>query len=76
MTNVDPTRSRPRSTAADDEGLDDVAAGRSVACDACLAGRGECDFHRGWADGWEACAAFVAHQVQHADDAALDGGVL
>lgn len=73
MTNVDPTRSRPRSTAADDEGLDDVAAGRSVAC---LAGRGECDFHRGWADGWDARAAFVAHQVQHADDAALDGGVL
>jgi hypothetical protein len=38
--------------------------------------RGECDFHRGWADGWDACAAFVAYQVQHADDEALDGGVL
>jgi hypothetical protein len=32
-------------------------------CPACAAAGGICEFHRGWAEGWDACAAFVAGSV-------------
>jgi hypothetical protein len=36
------------------------AGGEPEQCPACLAADCPCEFHRGWADGWDACAAFVA----------------
>jgi hypothetical protein len=32
-------------------------------CPACAAVGGMCEFHRGWAAGWDACAAIVAGSV-------------
>jgi hypothetical protein len=40
-----------------------VAAGEPEECPACEAAGGSCDFHRGWAAGWDAFAAVVAGQV-------------
>jgi hypothetical protein len=72
MTNVDPTRSRSSDARPDDAGLNDlVAGGDPLACEACLATGGECDFHRGWAEGWDACGAFVARRVHEAADGEL-----
>lgn len=67
MTTVDPTRSRPSDAPPNESGLDDlVEGGDPLACEACLATGGECDFHQGWAEGWDACAAFVARRVHEA----------
>jgi hypothetical protein len=38
-------------------------------CPACLAAGGLCEFHRGWAEGWDACAAYVAGSVAVGRDA-------
>mgnify|MGYP003545349055 CR=1 FL=1 len=65
MTTVDPTRPRPGCAPPAETGLDDlVEGGDPLACEACLAVGGECEFHRGWAAGWDACAAFVAQVVE------------
>lgn len=34
-------------------------------CEGCLAVGDACPFHQGFADGWDACAAFVAGVVEH-----------
>jgi hypothetical protein len=41
-------------------------------CQACVAVGGECVFHAGWAAGWDACTAFVAHAVHEQRAAELD----
>ena len=41
-----------------------VDGGDLLACDRCVAARGECEYHRGWAAGWDACTAFVARVVE------------
>jgi hypothetical protein len=32
-------------------------------CPACAAAGALCEYHRGWAEGWDACAAFVSGAV-------------
>ncbi len=70
MTNIDPTRPQ-RGCAPPDRGdLDDlIGGGDPYDCPACLAAGGKCEFHRGWAAGWDACAAFVARRVHEHGDA-------
>ena len=73
MTTVDPTRPRPGGAPPAETGLDDLVEGANpLACEACLAAGGDCEFHRGWAAGWDACAAFVARTVHEQRDAELD----
>lgn len=43
-----------------------------VGCRACKATGRECAYHRGWADGWDACTALVAHVVEAERAAELD----
>ena len=70
MTTVDPTRPGPGSAPLADGGLEELVEGIDpLACEACLAAAGECEFHRGWANGWDACAAFVA-RIAHDDQEA------
>jgi hypothetical protein len=35
-----------------------------LACQECLAKGDACDFHRGFAEGWDTCAAFIARHVE------------
>jgi hypothetical protein len=71
MTALDPTR--PRSGDAPPENHDELAAGGDpYHCPACVADGVECEFHRGWAAGWDACAAFVARSVDEQRAAELD----
>jgi hypothetical protein len=46
--------------------------GSPAGCPACTAAGGECAYHRGWADGWDACTALVAHVVAEERAAELD----
>jgi hypothetical protein len=46
--------------------------GSPVECRACKAAGRECAYHRGWADGWDACTALVAHVVEAERAAELD----
>jgi hypothetical protein len=65
MTNVDPTR--PHSGCIAPGGRDTAnltEGGDPYECRACLAAGIECDFHRGWAAGWDAYAVFVARVVE------------
>jgi len=76
MTTVDPTRPRPGGavSAPDVESrmLDDlVDGGDPLDCPACVEAGEVCSFHAGWAAGWDACAAFVAHVVEIERDAEL-----
>ena len=48
------------------EGWVDVSLAGDVdpyRCEGCLAAGDACPFHQGFADGWDACAAFVAGVV-------------
>jgi hypothetical protein len=70
MTIVDLTRTC--SAGAPPGGLDlgDLIEGDdSNECPTCVAAGGVCEFHRGWAEGWDAHAALVARRVQEHLDA-------
>jgi hypothetical protein len=68
MTALDPTR--PCSGDVPPEDHDElVDGGDPYECPACVAGGVECEFHRGWAAGWDACAAFVARMVDDYQEA-------
>jgi hypothetical protein len=52
--------------------LDDlIDGGDPLDCTACVEAGEVCSFHAGWAAGWDACAAFVAHVVEAELDAEL-----
>lgn len=61
---------------------DDVVEGSVVElveliedCSACMSAGGECEFHRGWGAGWDACVEVVAGWVQVAGvDGSSPGG--
>ena len=47
------------------DGLDElVDGGDPLDCPSCIEAGDVCSFHSGWAAGWDACAAFVAHVVE------------
>jgi hypothetical protein len=46
--------------------------GSPAGCRGCKVAGGECAYHRGWADGWNACTALVAHVVEGERLAELD----
>jgi hypothetical protein len=50
----------------------DLAELLEACCDCMSLGR-ECDYHRGVADGWDGCVAFMAGWVDHAGHAAATG---
>jgi hypothetical protein len=45
-------------------GADPATGGNPYECSACLAIGVACEFHAGWAEGWDACTAFVARVVE------------
>lgn len=57
----------PRVGCAGDGWADESLAGGAdpYRCELCLATGDACRFHQGFADGWDACAAFVAGVVAH-----------
>jgi hypothetical protein len=64
MTILDTTRPRAVGSLPPPGGNgDQLPAGDPDECPACEAAGDPCDFHRGWADGWDACAVFVADQA-------------
>jgi hypothetical protein len=74
MTNVDLTRPRSGCMPPGGSDLDDlIGGGDPYECPACLAAGAECDFHRGWAEGWDACAAFLARLVEDERTSELAG---
>ena len=57
----------------DEPTLDELIEGTDpYDCPACLAGGDACEFHAGFAEGWDACAAFVARAVEADRAAELD----
>jgi len=48
-------------------GDDPVEGGDPYACADCMSAGETCEFHAGWAAGWDACAVFVAGVVQAED---------
>jgi hypothetical protein len=62
MTIVDLTLPRASGAPPGGDGPRRPVTG-DAGCPACAAAGGICEFHRGWAEGWEACAAFVASSV-------------
>jgi hypothetical protein len=55
------------------DSLDELVDGMDpLECAACLAAGDACEFHAGWAEGWDACAAFVARAVDEHRAAELD----
>ena len=50
-----------------------VSGGNPYVCAACVAVGEVCAFHAGWAAGWDACAAFVAHAVDDERASELTG---
>ena len=48
-----------------------VDDGDPLDCSACVETGDVCSFHAGWAAGWDACSAFVAHVVEADRDAEL-----
>jgi hypothetical protein len=68
MTITDVTRSCPGGASPHEPGGRQLVDGDS-GCPACFAAGRLCEFHRGWAEGWDACAAFVAGSVDVGRDA-------
>lgn len=57
-------------------GLDELPEGGDpFACPGCVSAGGECEFHQGWAAGWDACAALVARVVEEQRAAEAADGV-
>ena len=50
-----------------------VSGGDPYECPACAAAGDACEFHTGWAEGWDACVAFVAEAVEAERSAELPG---
>lgn len=49
--------------------LDELVPGTDpLDCPACVAAGDSCDFHAGFAVGWDTCAAFVAHAIDTRDE--------
>jgi hypothetical protein len=68
MTIVDPTRLN--SGSAPPGGGPEVPDGgdQPSDCHRCAAAGGVCDFHLGWAAGWDVCAAVVASSGDRSGD--------
>ena len=49
--------------------------GDPLECGECVVRGDVCEYHRGWADGWDACTELVARVVEHQRGAGEgDGG--
>jgi hypothetical protein len=68
MTIADFTRPCPGGAPPPGVGRHQLVAGDS-GCPACSAAGELCEFHRGWAEGWDACAAYVAGAADSGGDA-------
>jgi hypothetical protein len=68
MTIADLTRPCPGGAPPPGAGRRQLVDG-DAGCPACSAAGELCEFHRGWAEGWDACAAYVAGSVDIRRDA-------